>query len=52
MFSDMRVTLGVKNLQKADESFSTTATPPASTVKPKLASSILPESDGRNGGRK
>lgn len=51
MFSDMRVTLGVKNLQKADESFSTTATP-ASTVKPKLASSILPESDGRNGGRK
>ena len=53
MFSDMRVVLGAKTQKKADESITTSAaTPPATPVKPNLASNLLPDSDGRNGGGK
>lgn len=52
MFSDMRVVLGAKTSQKTDESITTSTTTPATTVKPELASSLLPDSDGRNGGGK
>ena len=51
MFTDMRLVLGVKNSQLVDESIlAPVGTTQATTVKQKLASSLIPKSDGSKGG--
>ena len=52
MFSDMRVVLGTKSLNKSDESIATSAatSTQSTATNSNLSSSLLPEGDSRNGG--